>query len=357
MPERPRVLQMGPDPSNRGGMSTALTSLLESPLADAYELEMLPTYRSAKPLPRLGRFLLSLLQLTLWSLRGRGRIVHVHMTVRASTYRKAVVVLWAKALGRRVVLHSHSGAKEVAHYRGRMRPAPLALVRRGIKAADRVIAVSEAGAAALAEAYGVAEVEVVPNAAPSVAPFERPPTPPEGPLLAYLGGFANPAKGADTLLDALEIALARVPGLRLTMAGPPEPPPRALELVAANPGLSWAGWLEPEQKDELMRTAEAFVMPSHSEGLPMALLEAMAYRMAAVATRVGGIPEVVDDGFDGLLVPAEDAPALADAIVALATDAELRERLAAAARDRAERLDDVEVAGRLGRIYESLLRG
>lgn len=355
MPERPRVLQMGPDPGNRGGMSSALRSLFESPLADAYELEMLPTYRSPKPLLRLGIFALSLLKLTLWSLRGRGRVVHVHMTVRASTYRKAVVVLWAKALRRRVVLQSHSGAKEIAHYRGKLDRVSLALIRTGIHAADRVIAVSAAGAEALSEAYDVEDVEVVPNPAPSVPPFDRPPTTDAGPLFAYLGGFANPAKGADTLLAALEIVLERAPDLRLTLAGPGEPPAQAEALVAANTGLTWAGWLDPEQKDALLQSAEAFVMPSRSEGLPMALLEAMAYRMASVATEVGGIPELVEDGVDGLLVPADDPNALAAAIVSLAEDAPLRERLATAARARAERLDDVEVAGRLERIYASLL--
>ena len=83
--------------------------------------------------------------------------------------------------------------------------------------------------------------------------------------------------------------------------------------------------------DTLLRVAPTiFVMPSRSEGLPMALLEAMAYGMAVVATRVGGIPEVVDDGVDGLLVPTEDPAAIATALRGLAADPSLRERLAAA---------------------------
>lgn len=356
MPERPRVLQMGPHPGNRGGMSAALSSLLESPLTDAYELEMLPTYRKADPLSRVLTFAGSLLRLALWSLRGRGRIVHVHVTVRGSTYRKAVCVLAAKALRRRVVFQSHSGAKEIAYYRDRLSRPALALVRAGFRAADRVVAVSEAGAEALRVAYGISEVAVVPNAAPGVAPFERPPSP-NGPEFVYLGGFANPAKGADILVEALEIGLASVPDLRVTLAGPGEVPEPAAALFAAHPGLAWAGWLEPEAKDELMRRAQVFVMSSRSEGLPMALLEAMAYRMAIVTTSVGGIPEVVADGVEALLVPADDAEALAAAIVRLAGDAELRERLAAAARARAERLDDVEVARRLEAIYASLLSG
>jgi len=97
-----------------------------------------------------------------------------------------------------------------------------------------------------------------------------------------------------------------------------------------------------------------FAMPSRSEGLPMALLEAMAYGMAVAATEVGGIPEVLDSGEEGLLVPSEQPAALADALCRLADDSALRQRLAQGARSRVERLDAVEVADRLGALYASL---
>jgi glycosyltransferase involved in cell wall biosynthesis len=345
---------MGPDPAIPGGMSTALRALVASPLSERYELEMLPTYRSPAPLPRLGIFLLSLLRLTLWSLRGRGRIVHVHTTVRASTYRKALVTLLAKGLRRRVVLHSHSGAVEIARYRALHDPLSLRLLRAGFGAADRVLAVSEVSAAALRDAYGVDEVVVVPNPAPPVVELSRPEPGPDGPAVAYLGGFANPAKGADVLVPALSEALEAAPGLPVTLAGPGEPSPPAAALIAAHPNVEWVGYLDPEGRDRLLRRAEVFVMSSRSEGLPMALLEAMSYGMAVLATRVGGIPEVVADGAEGLLVEPGDAAALAAALRRLIADPELRARLAAAARARVARLDDVEVARRLQEIYAGL---
>ncbi len=121
-------------------------------------------------------------------------------------------------------------------------------------------------------------------------------------------------------------------GSAVTLAGPGEPPPAAAALLAAQPGLGWLGWLGAEEKDRLLRESSVFVMSSLSEGLPMALLEAMAYGMAVVATAVGGIPEVVDDGVDGLLVEAGSSRRIADALLRLAGDPALRERLGAAAR-------------------------
>ena len=359
MPERPRVLQMGPDLVTGGGMASALRSLLGSSLGERFQLDFVATYggtadRGADLPRRLATFCWALLRLLGWSLAGRGRIVHVHGTVRGSMYRKSVCVLVAKALRRRVVFHIHSGAAEIAFFAGSRDRLSLRLFRAATGAADLVLAVSTASAAALERAYVVSGVEVVPNAAPSVPPIKRGLSPGEV-RCAYLGGFANQVKGGEVLVAALPAALAGDPSLRVTLAGPGEPPADATALFVAEPRLEWAGWLGPGEKDTLLRAAECFVMPSLSEGMPMALLEAMAYGMAIVATRAGGIPELVEDGVTGLLVEPDDPEALAAALARLAADPDLRHRLASAARDRAKALDADEVAARLGRIYDSLL--
>lgn len=355
-PERPRVLQMGPDPGIGGGMASALRGLLASPLAERYRLEVLPTYRGPQPLARLAVFALALLRLAGWSLRGRGRIVHVHATVRGSLYRKSLCVLLARMLRRRVVLHVHSGAGDIAAFRaGLDRLSPL-LFGAAFAAADRILVVSEASSEALRAAYGLAAMEVVPNAAPLVDPPRRRPAAAGRVRLAYLGGFANPAKGGDLLVEALAPALSRLPDLRVTLAGPGELPAAGRELAERFEGrVEWAGWLDEPRKDAVLREAEAFVMPSRSEGMPMALLEAMAYGAAVVATEAGGIPEIVRSGETGILVPVEDPAALAAGIERLATDPALIGRLAEAGRRRVESLDAVEVAGRLDALYASLL--
>lgn len=353
MPERARVLHMGPDPAIGGGMAAALRALLDSPLAQRYELDVDPTYRGPRPLSRLALYCFALARLTAWSLRGRGRIVHVHATVRGSMYRKSVCVLLARGLRRRVVLHVHSGAGDIAAFRAGRGRLSLALFRAAFAAADAVLAVSARSAEALSEAYSVPLPEVVPNAAPPIQSFERPELPAGQLPVVYLGGFANAAKGGDVMLRALELALGRCPGLNVVLAGPGEPPPEALEL-AAEESVSWVGWLEPFERDALLRAARVLVMPSRSEGLPMALLEAMSFGLAVVATEVGGIPEVVEARCEGLLVPPEDPEALADALCELVRDPRLVAELAAAGRRRAERLDAVEVAGRLAEIYTRL---
>jgi glycosyltransferase involved in cell wall biosynthesis len=354
MSEHPRVLQMGPDPALGGGMAAAMRGLLDSPLVQRYRLDVVPTYRGARPLPRLAVFCGGLARLVVWALAGRGRIVHVHVTVRGSAYRKALCALVARALRRRVILHVHAGPGDIAAFRGRLGRPRLALLRAGLAAADSVLAVSEASAEALRRAGVTGPIGVVPNLLPPIPDLDRS-WPQEGEVEAvYLGGFANPAKGGDVLVAALPLALLREPRLRLVLAGPGEPPAEAAALIAAEPALSWAGWLDDEAKDRLLRRAQVFVMPSRSEGLPMALMEAMAYGMAIAATDVGGIPEAVADDSEGLLVASEQPQELSEAICRLAADPALRRRLGEAARARAERLDDVAVVDRLDALYRSL---
>ncbi len=354
MRERPRVLHMGPDPAIGGGMAASLRGLLASPLAESYELDVVPTYRGPRALPRLAIFCLAMARLVTWSLRGHGRIVHIHVTVRGSAYRKSILTLLAKALRRRVVLHVHAGPAEIADFRAACGRPGLSLVKRAVDAADAVLAVSAASAQAMERAGATVAIGVVPNVPPVLPRFTRGAPATDDVTVVYLGGFFTPAKGGDILVDSLALALPREPRLRVALAGPGDPPAAALDLIAREPAVEWIGWLEDEAKDALLRRAEMFVMSSRSEGQPIALLEAMAYGMAIVATDVGGVGETLTDGEEGLLVPAEDPGALAEALCRLAADPALRGRFGAAARSRVERIDAVEVVGRLDALYASL---
>jgi glycosyltransferase involved in cell wall biosynthesis len=166
-----------------------------------------------------------------------------------------------------------------------------------------------------------------------------------------VGGFANPVKGADVLLDALPGVLDRMPEARVTLAGPGEPP---AGLPTASDAVRWVGWLDGEAKAHWLDRADIFVLPSTSEGLPVALLEAMAHGLAIAATRVGGIPEVVTDGVEGLLVPPGDRAALTEALVDLLGAPEQARALGCAAQRRAAQMGIDVLSRRLHALYVEL---
>ena len=348
---RPRILFVGPD--YPGGMLTATRALLASPLAERYRIEVLATYRGTAALQQLRVFSVALAKLAWWSLRGRGQIVHIHATVRGSLYRKAICVFVAKTLRRRVILHLHSGPGDIETFVAGLGRPSATFLRLAFRAADLVLAVSRSSAARIREAFAVPGILVVPNPAPPAPAAIDRDRPGAAPLAVYLGGFANPVKGGEVLLAAL--ARPEFADTSFVLAGPGEPPAAARQLIDERPGLRWRGWLDGAAKDELLREADIFVLPSTSEGLPMALLEAMAFGLAIVATAVGGVPDVTSDDVDALVVRPGDSAGLAAAVARLDADAELRVRLGAAARERALEIGPRPVAERLDSIYRELL--
>jgi glycosyltransferase involved in cell wall biosynthesis len=174
--------------------------------------------------------------------------------------------------------------------------------------------------------------EVIRNA---VALPDRPadPTRRETPVLVSVGRFQHP-KDFLTLLRALSRLDPETYRAELVGDGPLRGEIEAeLRLLGLERTVGLRG--EIPDVDRVLVSADIFVLSSDSEGLPMSILEAMAAGLPVVATAVGGVPECVDDGVTGLLVPARDPQSFADALTALLDDPERRRAMGEAGRARA----------------------
>ncbi len=155
---------------------------------------------------------------------------------------------------------------------------------------------------------------------------------PEAPLVVYAGRVSF-EKRVDVLAEAVPL-LAE--GTRLAIVGDGPALPWLKERLADAP-VVFTGFLDGDALAAAYASGDVFAFPSDSETLGFAAIEAMASGVAGVAADAGGIPHIVHHEANGLLVPPGDAPALADAIRRLTTDASLRRRLAEAGRREAER--------------------
>jgi glycosyltransferase involved in cell wall biosynthesis len=182
--------------------------------------------------------------------------------------------------------------------------------------------------------------------------FELEPAPEPGRVL-YAGGITRGKR----VLDLVE-ALARVPGAQLRLAGGAPDPAyaaavaeriRELQLEGRNALL---GQLDTERMLDEYRRAAVLVLPSAQETSPMVIAEAMAAGVPVVATRVGGVPYLVDEGRTGFLVEVGDINALAQRVADLLGDERARRSFAAAARSRAEQFRAASVAARVRTVYE-----
>jgi glycogen synthase len=174
------------------------------------------------------------------------------------------------------------------------------------------------------------------------------------PRIVFLGRLAR-SKGVDTLVAAA--ARLRTPGAEVVLVG--DGPARAqVEAQSRRLGVGRrvhvTGFVAHDRAPAVLASADLLVLPSVYEELGTVLVEALQVGLPAVATNVGGIPEVVEHGRTGLLVNPGDPAALAEAIDAVLGDPEMASRMAAAARERAEEYDWERVADEVRALYDEV---
>lgn len=287
-------------------------------------------------------------------LAGAVDLAHVNLSSHGSTLRKVAVVAVCRAVRLPVVLHLH--ASDYPGFFDRLPRAAQRAVRRMFRRAASVVVLSESWRAYVCGTLHVspARVTVLPNAAPAgPAPARRG----GRPELLFLGRLGE-RKGVPELLAAL--GRAELAHVHTTLAG--DGPVAEYRLRAAGLGLadrtSFPGWVDEAAASALLARAAVLVLPSHAEGSPLAVIEAFAHRVPVVTTPVGGVPELVTDGVDGLLVPPGDAAALAAALTRLVTDEPLRAALAAGAGATWARSHTVDAyAARLSAVWRGAYEG
>jgi len=168
-----------------------------------------------------------------------------------------------------------------------------------------------------------------------------------------------PQKGFDVLLRAFAQLVATGEATHDLLLAGDGAEHQSLQQLAADLGLSarvtFLGRMDRPQTVRLFAGCSFFVLSSRHEPMGIVNLEAMAAGKAVVASRVGGVPELVQDDQNGLLVPAEDAPALAEAMGRLMTDPALRDQLGAAGHARAQAFDWAAIADQYESIYQDCL--
>lgn len=176
---------------------------------------------------------------------------------------------------------------------------------------------------------------------------------------ALFVGVLERYKAFDVLADAWHRVATDLTAATLHVVGSGALAPLATRLVADLPGrVEWTPVLSAEEVAAALDAATVLVLPSRSEGMGRVVVEAGLRGRGVVASSVGGIPDVVRDGETGVLVPAEDAPALAAALVGVLSDRALAERLGEAARVEAERwlVSPEEYARRARDLVEAVVR-
>lgn len=281
----------------------------------------------------------------------RTDLVHINASINdRSLLRDSLFMLLARAIRRPVLLQFHGGTLATA--RVMRTPVVRALVRSAVRSARLVTFLSPVQGEPMREALGLARVEYVRNyiAIPAGPVSERAGR--TGLRVLYFGRLDAP-KG---VLETIEgFAAARAEGWELHVAGAGPVADEVSVRAEAAEGVTYLGFLDDEARDRELAWADVFVLPSESEGLPYAALEAAAAGVVLVTSGVGALPTITRDGVTGLIVPPRDATALADALRCLAADRAALARMGAeAARVAREEFSTEMMADAFGRLYEEV---
>jgi len=350
-PQRFGVIQIGPVEA-RGGISAVIGSILHTGVVQAgFNVITVNSsmYRDAPAWHEFGVIGRALFELLKSGLVPANRVVHLHASYGVSFYRKALFMVVSKLLGKRVIFHIHSGRVNEFYCTGKARKWIVGLVLRH---SDVVVVLAPTFAEQLARTHGLTDCRVISN--PLTVPISGNVAGSRGtPTIVLFMGFWIKEKGLRELIEAMRmVAQHHDVCLRVCGKGPMDG--FLGDLADDNDWLSLVGWVEGDERDKELAQADLLVLPSYFEGVPMVLLEGMANGLPCIATRVGGVPSLITDGVDGILVESGNIAALAEALALLVSSPELRAEMARAAQARARKHLPEVIARQWMDLYDAL---
>jgi glycosyltransferase involved in cell wall biosynthesis len=352
---KPRILVVGPGANSKGGITAVIQNYGRSGFWAEFGCVHFPSTRDG---PQVAKLLYAIYRfgIFLWTiLFSRPTAISLHTSHGSSYARKFCYLLSARMFRVPVVLHIHPAAFSDFYNSGST--LRQWFVRLAARLSDRIVFLSMAQLDAFKSIFPAGKMAVISNPV-DVSAFSRwdsgwRPMPRQ---ILYLGWITR-EKGVYDLVDAIPDVVRECPDATFVFGGTKEIARLRQLIIEKNLGAhaQVVGWVEGEERLRLLRTSRVLVLPSYSEGVPNVILEAMAAHVPVIATPVGGVLSVVQDGITGVYVQPGDVAGLSAAICRLLHNSEECEYLADNAYMEVRQKYDVVVIGeQLRQLYGGL---
>ena len=342
-----KVLIIGPSRKAQGGVASFLN--IYSELLPDFKHLATNSKRGFIP----GAFALAgtLLRMPVERIKGR-KILHVHVASGKSFVRKRIIMRWGKLLGFKLIYHCHGGNTQNYFLQ-----IGIPSAKRVIDSCSTIVALSKTWRDYFDTTFRHPDVRILHNPLLPTAHLSHPDS--TSPLrLLFLGNLVD-AKGIFDLLEVFATNRRRWHGrVKLTIGGNGENE-RLLSFIKDNEltdMVDFLGWVNGEQKEELFAENHVLILPSYIECLPMSILEAMGHAMPIISTPVGGIPEMVFPGDNGILFTPGDRQAMSAAIDCYLLNPALVRRHGDMSLRIAPRFYPYKIKADLRDIYSSILK-
>lgn len=319
-----KVLMVGPARSVNGGISAVVNNYYKVGLDEKIELSYIGTMEDGTKLHKLKVALCAYVSF-IKEVRSYD-IVHVHMASDSSLYRKIPFMYMAKWFEKKMIIHQHGGNFTEFYY-SQCSAKRQKFIEKALNKADAFLVVASYLADIFENIVPKEKIAVLPNAIEVPSNYEKKIP---GKKVLFLGRLCK-EKGIRELLEAATELKEEYKELELYLGGVWEDGDLK-EIADENSTFVYQlGWIENQKKEKYLNLCNIFALPTYFEGLPMSLLEAMAHGCACIASAVGGIPQVIEDGKDGILIQPKSKEALKAALREVMSNAKLQEELGKAA--------------------------
>lgn len=317
------VLMCGSELTVKGGMVSVIKNYLGYDKWEDYNIIYVPTHTERHKLIVAVYFLFAYIRIVFMGLRGKISVAYLHTAEKGSFYRKAMIVRTLKKMGIPTIMHHHAAEFE-AFYAG-LSEKGKKYVNDTLTLTDTNIVLSKNLISMITDKAPEANVKVLYNA---VKCYPEKPYNEKGNTVLFLGRLGK-RKGVYDLLQVIAKLDKRInSNIKFALCGDGE-----IEEVKAKVTelgiehrISHVGWIDGEQKKAILADTLINALPSYNEGLPMTILETMAYGIPNLSTNIASIPEVLVDGENGFMITPGDIDSLETKLEKLLTDEELRNR-------------------------------
>lgn len=319
-----KVLMCCSELSVKGGMVSVVKNYLNYPDWDNYEIVYIPTHTEKNKIIVVAYFAIAYIKILCTVLTKNIKIAHLHTAERGSFFRKAILVRTLKKLGVKTIMHHH--AAEFEEFYAQLSDSKKKYVKETLEMTDLNIVLSKRLVSMITSKAPNAKVDVLYNAVPT---YKDNPRNKEAKNVLFLGRLGK-RKGTYDLLNAIkniEEDLPKDVKFYLCGDGDIEGINKEIDKLNISKWIAHVGWIDSNEKKEIYNTIAINVLPSYNEGLPMSILETMAYGIPSITTNIASIPEVVVDGDNGFLIDPGNIKALSERLKKLLNDKMLCEKM------------------------------
>ncbi len=325
-----KICMVVPDRLVKGGIASVVNGYREHDFSGKCEVSYIESYRNGSKWEKLAKALKGYLLFFREMILNKPDIVHIHSSFGPSFYRKMPFIYMACFRGVPVINHIHGAEFETFYLKASDRKKRR--IRKVYGKCTMLIALSEEWKRNLESVVSPEKITVIENYCkiPDLSGTEK------KKQILFLGEIGK-RKGCYDIPEIYGRVLEKGERLPLIMAGDGglAEVKKLFEDRDLLESVSFPGWVRGADKDKCLKESGIFLFPSYYEGMPMAVLEAMAYGMAIVTTRVGGIPHLLEDGGSGYLCEPGDIEGLSKRLLELSKDGDKRRKMGERARQKA----------------------